>query len=50
MSYDFSKVSAKEIEEILPKLSRREIVELDKKNSQLLRDFIADASFRNGFF
>ncbi|OGP93222.1 MAG: hypothetical protein A2156_14065 [Deltaproteobacteria bacterium RBG_16_48_10] len=31
MSYDFSKASAKEIEEILPKLSRREIVELDKR-------------------
>jgi hypothetical protein len=31
MSYDYSKISVKEIEEILPKLSRRQIVELDKR-------------------
>jgi len=31
MSYDYSKMSVKEIEEILPRLSRQQIVELDKR-------------------
>ncbi len=31
MSYDYSKMSAKEIGEILPKLSRPQIIELDKR-------------------
>ena len=31
MSYDYSKMSVKEIEEILPKLSRQQIMELDQR-------------------
>jgi hypothetical protein len=31
MSYDYSKISVKEIEEILPKLSRQQIMELDQR-------------------
>jgi len=31
MSYDYSRISVKEIEEILPKLSRRQIIELDRR-------------------
>lgn len=31
MSYDYSRISVKEIEEILPKLSRRQIIELDQR-------------------
>jgi len=31
MSYDYSKISVKEIEKILPKLSRQQIMELDQR-------------------
>jgi hypothetical protein len=31
MSYDYSKISIKEIEDILPKLSRKQIIELDQR-------------------
>jgi hypothetical protein len=31
MSYDYSKISIKEIEDILPKLSRTQIIELDQR-------------------
>jgi len=31
MSYDYSKISIKEVEEILPKLSRQQIMELDQR-------------------
>lgn len=31
MSYDYTKISVKEIEEILPKLSRQQIMELDQR-------------------
>lgn len=31
MSFDYSKISVKEIEEILPKLSRQQIMELDQR-------------------
>ena len=31
MSYDYSKISLKEIEDILPKLSRKQIIELDQR-------------------
>ena len=36
MSYDYSKISAKEIGEILPKLSRHQILELDKRINDYL--------------
>ena len=31
MTYDYSKISVKEIEDILPKLSRQQIMELDPR-------------------
>ena len=31
MTYDYSKISVKEIEDILPKLSRQQIMELDQR-------------------
>jgi hypothetical protein len=36
MSYDYSKISIKEIGEILPKLSRQQIMELDQR----IHDFL----------
>ena len=41
MSYDYSKMSVKEIGEILPKLSRDQIIELDKR----IHDYLETSGF-----
>ena len=47
MSYDYSKISVKEIEEILPKLSRQQIMELDQRIMNVFRNFSPDQSLRD---
>jgi hypothetical protein len=49
MSYDYSKISVKEIEEILPKLSRQQIMELDQRIHDYLETSLLTKASETGF-
>jgi len=49
MSYDYSKISVKEIEEILPTLSRQQIMELDQRIHDYLETSLLTKASETGF-